>query len=86
MHACGSVPIAMGSTIWEFHFKEYIFILGTQEKEFDRRHLGQELNKAKRDREERQAHDIVNQIKEARAKERAHREAVRQQIARERAE
>ena len=48
--------------------------------------MGQELSKAKRDREERQAHDIVNQIKEDRAKERAHREAVRQQIARDRAE
>ena len=48
--------------------------------------MGQELSKAKRDREERQAYDIVNQIKEDRAKERAHREAVRQQIARDRAE
>ena len=48
--------------------------------------MGQELSKAKRDREERQAQDIVNQIKEDRAKERAHREAVRQQIARDRAE
>ena len=48
--------------------------------------MGQELSKAKHDREERQAHDIVNQIKEDRAKERAHREAVRQQIARDRAE
>lgn len=48
--------------------------------------MGQELSKAKRDHEERQAHDIVNQIKEDRAKKRAHREAVRQQIARDRAE
>jgi len=40
-----------------------------KKKEFDRRHLGQELSKAKCDREERQAHDIVNQIKEDRAKE-----------------
>ena len=39
-----------------------------------------------RDRKERQAQDIVNQIKEDRAKERAHREAVRQQIARDKAE
>ena len=44
------------------------------------------MAKAKREREERQAQDIVNQIKEDRAKERAHREAVRQQIARDRAE
>lgn len=55
-------------------------------KEFGRRNLGQELTKAKREREDRQAQDIVNQIKEDRAKERAHREAVRQQIARDRAE
>lgn len=58
----------------------------TTRKEFDRRHQGQELGKAKRDREERQAQDIVNQIKEDRAKERAHREAVRQQIARDKVE
>ncbi|CAH3127566.1 unnamed protein product [Pocillopora meandrina] len=58
----------------------------TKKKEFDRRHQGQELGKAKRDREERQAQNIVNQIKEDRAKERAHREAVRQQIARDKAE
>ncbi|CAH3127581.1 unnamed protein product [Pocillopora meandrina] len=58
----------------------------TKKKEFDRRHQGQELGKAKRDREERQAQSIVNQIKEDRAKERAHREAVRQQIARDKAE
>lgn len=57
-----------------------------KKKESDRRNLGQELAKAKREREERQAQDIVNQIKEDRAKERAHREAVRQQIARDRAE
>lgn len=44
------------------------------------------MTKAKRDREERKAQDIVNQIKEDRAKERAHREAVRQQIARDKAE
>ena len=65
-----------------------IFILGELFLSFifDRRHEGQELSKAKRDREERQAQDIVNQIKEDRAKERAHREAVRQQIARDKAE
>jgi len=57
-----------------------------KQKEFDRRHVGQEMAKAKRDRQERQAQDIANQIKEDRAKERAHREAVRQQIARDRAE
>ena len=44
------------------------------------------MTKAKRNREEKQAQDIVNQIKEDRAKERAHREDVRQQIARDRAE
>ena len=48
--------------------------------------MGQELSKAKCDREERQAHDIVNQIKKDRAKEWAHRESVWQQIARDRAE
>ncbi|PFX12626.1 UBX domain-containing protein 4 [Stylophora pistillata] len=47
----------------------------TKRKEFDRRHQGKELGKAKRDQDERQAQDIVNQIKEDRAKERAHREA-----------
>ncbi|KAJ7371287.1 UBX domain-containing protein 4 [Desmophyllum pertusum] len=57
-----------------------------KKNEFDRRHTGQEFSKSKRDREERQSQDIVNQIKEDRAKERAHREAVRQQIARDRAE
>ena len=44
------------------------------------------MAKAKRNREEKQAQDIVNQIKEDRAKERAHREAVRQQISRDKAE
>ena len=55
-------------------------------KEFDRRHVGQEITKAKRNREEKQAQDILSQIKEDKAKERAHREAVRQQIARDKAE
>ena len=44
------------------------------------------MSKAKRNREEKQAQDIMNQIKEDKAKERAHREAVRQQIARDKAE
>ncbi|XP_068670845.1 UBX domain-containing protein 4-like isoform X2 [Montipora foliosa] len=57
-----------------------------RKKEFERRHFGQEMAKAKRNREEKQAQDIVNQIKEDRAKERAHREAVRQQISRDKAE
>ena len=42
--------------------------------------------KAKRDMEERKAKELINQIKEDRAKERAAREAVKQQIARDRAE
>ena len=48
--------------------------------------MGQELSKAQRDRKERQARNIVDQIKEDRAKERGNREAVRQQIAKDRAE
>lgn len=55
-------------------------------KEFDRRHVGQEIAKAKRNREEKQAQTILSQIKEDKAKERARREAVRQQIARDKAE
>ena len=55
-------------------------------KEFDRRHVGQEITKAKRNRDEKQAQTILSQIKEDKAKERAHREAVRQQIARDKAE
>ncbi|XP_015755961.1 PREDICTED: UBX domain-containing protein 4-like [Acropora digitifera] len=55
-------------------------------KEFDRRHVGQEVTKAKRNRDEKQAQTILSQIKEDKAKERAHREAVRQQIARDKAE
>ena len=68
-----------------YHLSKFLF-QEAKKKESDRRNLGQELAKAKREREERQAQDIVNQIKEDRAKERAHREAVRQQIARDRAE
>ena len=55
-------------------------------KEFDRRHVGQEITKAKRNRDEKQAQTILSQIKEDKAKERAHREAVRQQVARDKAE
>ena len=57
-----------------------------KKKEFERRHTGQEMSKAKHNREAKQAQDIMNQIKEDKAKERAHREAVRQQIARDKAE
>lgn len=57
-----------------------------KKKEFERRHVGQELAKAKRNREEKQAQDTMNQIKEDRVKERAHREAVRKQIAKDKAE
>ena len=57
-----------------------------RKSQFDGHYQGQELGKAKRDQEERQAQNIVNGIKEDRAKECAHREAVQQQIARDKAE
>ncbi|XP_032239793.1 UBX domain-containing protein 4 [Nematostella vectensis] len=56
------------------------------EKEAKRREEGQQLVNAKRQIEERKQQELVNQIREDRAKERAAREAVRQQIARDKAE
>jgi len=56
------------------------------EKETKRRDEGQQLSLAKKELEERRQQDLVNQIREDRAKERAAREAIREQIKRDKAE
>lgn len=56
------------------------------EKETRRREEGQQLTLAKKELEDRRQQELVNQIREDRAKEKAAREAIRQKIAQDKAE
>ena len=57
-----------------------------QRKEIERRRQGQQIAKAKSEREEMLAKQMAERVRQEKAKEKAAREAIRQKIAQDKAE